>query len=160
VGGPGEEASEEASFRRPLGGGSVWVHEDPHSPGSYELVVRLRGRLHLPPISHNGPRFVARVPVREQAATRQLYLLIRRMSPDTAPDVLLGVFPTPEQAEGVKATYVTRYAADPSSDPWRDQGYKGPGLSPHDLALRGLPGEPGWADVFVVSTYSEGFGQV
>src|SRR5262245_56173723 len=90
-----------------------------------------------------------------------MYLLIRRISEYTAAHVLLGVFSTAQEAEAAKVAYARRYAADPLGDPWREQAYKEPGLSEHDLVVQEVPG-PACADgtVFVVSNYSEGFGQV
>jgi hypothetical protein len=90
-----------------------------------------------------------------------MHLLIRRISEYTAAHVLLGVFPTAQAAEAAKAEYARRCATDPTSDPWREQAYKEAGLSERDLVVQELPapdlvGE----EVFVVSNYSEGFGQV
>jgi len=89
-----------------------------------------------------------------------MHLLIRRISSYTAADVLLGVFETAEQAQSARAAYAARYAADPDSDPWREQGYKDAGLPIGDLVIRELAAPSGSAEVLVVSNYSEGFGQV
>ena len=89
-----------------------------------------------------------------------MFLLARRISAYTGADVLLGVFTTREQAEAARTTYLARYAADPASDPWHAQAYKDDGLVADDLVVTSLPGPGEATEVFVVSGYLEGFGQI
>jgi hypothetical protein len=90
-----------------------------------------------------------------------MYLLIRHISEYTAAHVLLGVFGTAEEIERARGAYTAKYTADPTSDPWRDQAYKQPGLASKDLVVKELMGSAqDGAEVFIVSNYSEGFGQV
>lgn len=90
-----------------------------------------------------------------------MLLLIRRISPYTGADVLLGVFTAAAQAEAARAEYLERYAAGRRSDPWRRQAYRDEGLSAQDLVLQAIEGPAtDGAEVFVVSEYSEGFGQI
>src|SRR5688500_15279901 len=85
---------------------------------------------------------------------------MRRISAYTGPDVLLGVFATPEEAESAKAHYARVREADPATDPWKDQGYKPDMVVSRDLAVEQLPGEyPAGTVVCVVSDHSDGFGQ-
>lgn len=102
---------------------------------------------------------------REEATDRALtmrdrFLLVRRISAYTGADVLLGVFTAASLADDARAAYLARYAAEPASDPWRRQGYKEDGLSADDLVVLALPGPADVPEVFVVSDYSEGFGQI
>ncbi|WP_434419988.1 hypothetical protein [Nannocystis pusilla] len=91
--------------------------------------------------------------------TLDRFLLIRRMSAYTSADVLLGVFTTAALADAARAAYLARYAADPASDPWREQAYKADGLVAEDLEVRCFSGPAEATEVVVVSNYSEGFGQ-
>lgn len=91
---------------------------------------------------------------------RDRFLLVRRISAYTGADVLLGVFTAASLADAARAAYLARYAAEPDSDPWRRQGDKEDGLSADDLVVLALPGPADVTEVFVVSDYSEGFGQI
>jgi hypothetical protein len=89
-----------------------------------------------------------------------VFVLMRRISAYTGPDVLLGVFPTSEEAEAAKSEYARVREGDSAGDPWRDQGYKPDMVVSRDLVVERLPGEfPAGAVVFVVSDHSQGFGQ-
>lgn len=92
---------------------------------------------------------------------KDLFLLIRRISAYTGPDVLLGVFTDARRAGAARDEYRRRHLADPSRDPWREQAYKTGGLAADDLVVEALDAPVGMTDeVFVVSRYFEGFGQV
>ena len=89
-----------------------------------------------------------------------MYLLMRRISAYSGPDLLLGGFCTPEEAEAAKARYAQVRDAAPDADPWRHQAYKEPGPVGPDLEIETLPGEfPNGTTVYVVSDNHEGFGQ-
>ncbi|PCC72115.1 hypothetical protein SAMN02745121_01324 [Nannocystis exedens] len=92
--------------------------------------------------------------------TLDRFLLVRRISAYTAAHVLLGVFSTASLADAARAAYLERYAADPASDPWREQAYKDDGLVEDDLVVTCLSGPAEAVEVFVVSDDSEGFGQI
>ena len=95
------------------------------------------------------------------ATSGVMFLLIRRISAYTGPDVLLGVFTDRQQAEVVQNDYRARYIADPASDPWREQAYREGGLTADDLIVETLHAPAGTTgEVFVVSVYLEGFGQI
>ena len=90
-----------------------------------------------------------------------MFLLIRRISAYTGPDVLIGVFTEKQQAESVRNDYRVRYIAEPAIDPWHEQAYKEGGLTADELVVQALDAPAGTTDeVFVVSRYLEGFGQI
>jgi hypothetical protein len=89
-----------------------------------------------------------------------MHLLIRRISPYTGADVLLGAFLTAKEAAAAKLKYAARYADKPDADPWRDQAYKDPGLSEHDLIIKEVPFGETADEVIVVSNYFDGLGLV
>ncbi|WAS95226.1 hypothetical protein [Nannocystis punicea] len=90
-----------------------------------------------------------------------MFLLVRRISAYTGADVLLGVFTSPERAQAARAAYLSKKcAADPASDPWHEQAHKADGLVEDDLVIISLPGPAEAVEVFVVSDYDEGFGQI
>lgn len=89
-----------------------------------------------------------------------VYILLRRISSYTGADLLLGAFFTLEEAEAAKSTYLWRYEAAPETDPWREQAYKKTRLD-GDLMTQAVDftgSQDG--DLFVVSTYAEGLGQI
>jgi hypothetical protein len=89
-------------------------------------------------------------------------ILIRRISPYLGPDILLGVFSSPQEAEQQRSAYLTSRTQTPASDPWHQQPYKSDGLQASDLIVMDVKGScvDAGALVFVVSGYSEGFGQI
>lgn len=90
-----------------------------------------------------------------------MFLLVRQISPYTGADVLLGVFTSAERAESCRAAYLERRASGQESDPWRDQAYRDRGLTSSDVLVRPMAGpSEAVAEVFVVSHYLEGFGQI
>lgn len=89
-----------------------------------------------------------------------MYLLMRRISAYTGPDVLLGVYATLADAEAARTHYARVRESDTAADPWKDQGYKPDMVVSRDLEIEQLPGDsPVGSVVFVVSDHSDGFGQ-
>jgi hypothetical protein len=88
-------------------------------------------------------------------------ILIRKISPYMEASILLGVFTSPEEAERNRKAYLASRAETPASDPWHHQPYKPDGLQPSDLVVMDFQDLDVVADspAFVVSNYSEGFGQ-
>jgi hypothetical protein len=88
-------------------------------------------------------------------------ILIRNISAYLGADVLLGVFTTAQDAEQYRNAYFTTRTQTPASDPWREQPYKRDGLQMSDLVISDIQGSPisSGTVVFVISSYSEGFGQ-
>lgn len=87
-----------------------------------------------------------------------MYLLIRTVSAYIGPDLLLGAFWNEAEAARARETYLDTIRQD---DPWAEQPYRE--SSPEDVMIEsvsevGIAGEP--RRVFVVSEYTEGFGQV
>ncbi len=90
-----------------------------------------------------------------------MFVLTRRISMYTGPDVLLGLFTTREQAENAKAHYAKVREANPADDPWKEQAYKPDMVVSHDLEVEQIPGEfPNGSVVFVVSNHLDAMGQV
>jgi hypothetical protein len=89
-----------------------------------------------------------------------MHLLIRRISPYTGPDLLLGAFSTAYEAAAAKSEYTKKYASDPNADPWRDQAYKQQGLSERDLIIREVPSAVIADEVFGVSNYFDRLGMI
>ena len=89
-----------------------------------------------------------------------MFVLMRRISAYTGPDVLLGVFTTLADTEAAKVGYARVRQIVPAADPWKDQGYKPDMVISRDLAVEQLPGEfPAGTVVFVVSDHRDGLGQ-
>ena len=88
-------------------------------------------------------------------------ILIREISPYMEGSILLGVFTSPEEAELNRKAYLASRTETPASDPWHHQPYKPDGLQPSDLVVMSFQNLVAVADTpaFVVSIYSEGFGQ-
>ena len=88
-----------------------------------------------------------------------LTILIRKISAYLGADVLLGVFPTGQEAEQQRHAYLAMRTQTPASDPWREQPYKPDGLQISDLVISDIQGSriSSGTVVFVISRYSEGF---
>jgi hypothetical protein len=88
-------------------------------------------------------------------------LLIRKISAYLGADVLLGVFTTTQDAEQHRNAYFTTRTQTLASDPWREQPYQPDGLQMSDLVISDIQGSriSSGTVVFVISSYSEGFGQ-
>jgi hypothetical protein len=90
-----------------------------------------------------------------------MHLLVRRVSPYTQHDLLLGVFPSADLANQARSEHL-RAVLHSSEDPWARQAYREASdvdveiLA--DVPLLGI--SPETDRVFVVSSYSAGFGQV
>jgi hypothetical protein len=91
-----------------------------------------------------------------------MYALIRKISPYTGPDILLGVYTSESDAERGSETYLQRHSNAAASDPWFKQAYRPDGLKASDLQIvplgtriRANDGD----EVCVVSIYLEMFAQ-
>lgn len=92
-----------------------------------------------------------------------MYLLKREISPYNSQDLLLGCFHSREKAEDARMEYISVYRDNLKSDPWEKQGYQVVDLEKdvcivdNILEIKILPTSK---KVFVVSSFSEGFGQI
>jgi hypothetical protein len=90
-----------------------------------------------------------------------MHLLIRRISPYTGKDLLLGVYRTFDEAKEYRREYL-RTVLHGRSDPWKGQAYHR--VSDDDVrilsSVRHLNVDDASRRVLVVSSCSEGFGQI
>jgi hypothetical protein len=88
-------------------------------------------------------------------------ILIREISAYLGPNLLLGVFASAQEAEQQRAAYFADRTERPASDPWREQPHKPDGLQMSDLVISDIQGSriSCGTVVYVISSYSEGFGQ-
>lgn len=94
-----------------------------------------------------------------------MHLLCRSISAYSGPSLLLGVFRTKDLAEAARREYLTTVMHG-GADPWGDQD--NPRSSDRDLIIRSDldlidctgPSAESRDHVFVVSSYSDGFGQL
>lgn len=93
-----------------------------------------------------------------------MYILKRCISPYTGADIILGCFRTVEEAQHARHQYIQPYQNGTKRDPWKKQAYK-----PHDqlqddvIIIDDLPVHhitPTLTDVYILSTFAEGFGQI
>jgi glycosyltransferase involved in cell wall biosynthesis len=91
----------------------------------------------------------------------RMHLLVRRISPYTHHDLLLGVFPSRELASQARSQYLQAVVHE-HDDPWARQAYWE--VSDNDVeildSVSSIDATSQAARVFVVSSYAEGFGQV
>jgi len=93
----------------------------------------------------------------------QLFLLKRDISHYTFPDILLGCFTSLEKAKNARKEYLAQYQLGKKVDPWKEQGYKTVDLDKDVEIMNDLPVinfHDTDSAIFVVNSYSEGFGQV
>ncbi|ELS32447.1 MULTISPECIES: hypothetical protein [Pseudanabaena] len=114
------------------------------------------------------------------------FLLIRKISPYTAPDILLGAFTSEQATQDARKSYLDRYRptdkktttngwlaqifpwlrcqpeTDPNGDPWHKQAYKSDGLTEDDLIIQtfDMEGDPTFNEISVVSCYYDTMGQI
>jgi hypothetical protein len=114
------------------------------------------------------------------------FLLIRKISPYTAPDILLGVFDSDRAAQDARNSYLHRYHptdqkqttngwlaqifpwlryqpdTNLNGDPWHKQGYKPDGLTEDDLVIQtfNVESDPTFNEISVVSCYYDAMGQI
>ena len=114
------------------------------------------------------------------------FLLIRKISPYTAPNILLGAFDSERAAQDARNLYFDRYRptdrtpttnvwlaqifpwlrlqpdTNPNGDPWHEQGYKTDGLTEDDLVIQTFDVEcdPTFNEISVVSRYYDVMGQI
>ena len=92
-----------------------------------------------------------------------MYLLKRSISPYTSHDVLLGCFRSLEKAQTAREQYLKRYQDQPSDDRWKEQAFKDVELEKDVVIMSEIPEiqvQPKNEEVFVVSSFAEGFGQI
>src|SRR5258706_13772026 len=89
-------------------------------------------------------------------------ILIRRISPYIHADLLLGVFASQDEVQRHRTAYLATRTKTAASEPWHHQPHKPDGLQASDLIVMQVQGSVAGANTyaFVVSSYSEGFGQV
>jgi hypothetical protein len=89
-----------------------------------------------------------------------VHVLVRKISPYTGEDLFLGAFTTIERAALARSAYLARVLH--GSDPWADQAYHQ--VTDNDVVVLSKIPHVGVAEsakrIFVVRSYSEGFGQV
>ncbi len=98
------------------------------------------------------------------------FLLIRKISPYTAPDILLGAFDSEHAVQKARNSYLDRYRpmdqhqpdTNPNGDPWHIQGYKPAGLTEDDLVVQtfDMETDPALNEISVVSCYYDAMGQI
>jgi hypothetical protein len=114
------------------------------------------------------------------------FILIRQISPYTAPDILLGAFDSEHAAQDARNSYLDRYHptdqkltsnswftqifswlrgqpdTNPNGDPWHIQGYRTTGLTEDDLIIQSfnIQGDPAFNEISVVSCYYDDLGQI
>jgi hypothetical protein len=92
-----------------------------------------------------------------------MYLLKRDISSYTSHDVLLGCFSSREKAQTAREEYIKLYQTNREDDPWKEQGYKNVDLEKDVVIIDDLPEfqiQPSDEEVFIVSSFAEGFGQI
>ncbi len=90
-----------------------------------------------------------------------MYILIRKISPYTGADIVLGLFCQKSQAEIATGNYLSHYYLYPEEDPWKDQAYVDEQLSPEQIIIEEYYCEcmPS-TTVFLVSHYTDAFGKL
>lgn len=90
---------------------------------------------------------------------------MRKVSPYSGPNILLGVFDSEDKAESARKSYLSRYAhkahtADP--DPWEKQAYADGGLDDKDLITQAITvaDDVVAGEIFIVSTYVDSLGMI
>ena len=92
-----------------------------------------------------------------------MYLLKRTISPYTSHDVLLGCFSSRGKAQAAREQYLKRYQDQPNDDRWKEQAYKDVELQKDVVIISDIPEiqvQPKHEEVFVLSSFAEGFGQI
>ena len=92
-----------------------------------------------------------------------MYLLKRSISPYTSHDVLLGCFRSREKAQTAREEYLKTQRANPSGDRWKEQAYRSVDLEKDVGIVDNIPEvqiQPIQEEVFVLSSFAEGFGQI
>jgi hypothetical protein len=92
-----------------------------------------------------------------------MYVLIRIISPYTSHDILLGCYRSREEAQVARQQYILQYQSNRKDDPWKEQGYTTVDLEKDVVIVDDIPEiqiQPTNEEVFVVSSFAEGFGQI
>ncbi len=91
-----------------------------------------------------------------------MHILIRKISPYTGADILLGVFTDAASAEFTRSLYWNLRAGDAEGDIWYCQAFRPDGLQNEDLEISHIVGPElnNGATAFVLSLYDDGMGQL
>jgi hypothetical protein len=90
-----------------------------------------------------------------------MYLLKREISPYTSHDILLGCYRSREEAQAARQQYILQYQNNQKDDPWKVQAYTTVDLEKDVVIVDDIPEiQPTNEEVFVVSSFAEGFGQI
>jgi len=90
-----------------------------------------------------------------------MHLLVRKISEYTGADVFLGIFYEKPEAENALNKYRENYLASPELDPWKEQAYVDEHLSLDQFEIIEIEEKMNTESIiFIVSKYSEAFGQV
>jgi hypothetical protein len=96
------------------------------------------------------------------AHNMKLFLLQRHVSEYTAHEMLLGCFTTRSKAQYARRKYISQYKSGKKQDPWEKQAFHEVDLSRDVKIVDNLPVvdvTPNSNEVYIVSHFSEGFGQ-
>ena len=89
-----------------------------------------------------------------------MFVAVRRISPYDGSDVVLGAFRFEQAATEYLSAYRRRCIESPENDPWAQQTYvTDPYNDEHFVVVEVDHGELDESVLYLVSTYSEGFGQ-
>ena len=99
---------------------------------------------------------------KSKTAMSTYFTLVRKISPYTHADILLGVFSKLELAESVKEKYYQKYLKNPLLYPWHKQAYKSDGLLYEDLIVESYNLDLRIEEntISVVSIYYDFMGQI
>ena len=90
-----------------------------------------------------------------------MFVAIRRISPHTAADVVLGAYPLEQDARDAIDRYRSRYDEAPQLDPWGDQGHKPDPRPDEDFVVEYLACDEDIAEtLYLTSQYEEFLGQI
>jgi len=92
-----------------------------------------------------------------------VFLLIRKISPYSGENILLGIFLNRVQAQEAQSQYIGKYDDNPEQDPWRKQSYKNPMVLKEDVVIQKLNTNAQIRQgnlVYFVSSYLDVLGQI
>jgi hypothetical protein len=93
----------------------------------------------------------------------KVYLLKRTISPYTGSDLVLGCFTNFQEARDTRELYIQEYKNSTKVDPWKGQAFHDVDLEKDVVILNKIPTYdilPSANKVIIVSSFSEGFGQI
>jgi hypothetical protein len=91
-----------------------------------------------------------------------MYLMVRKISPYSGPDILLGCYKSLLEAQKARELYLWRYQNGEREDPWKDQVFYTVNLEQDVVILDNIPEldvPPCIEKVTIVCSMAEGFGQ-